>query len=163
MMAQFRMLQKVKRLREDKALRALEKARAALREAEARRDALDAELQESAATMPARERAIFTQFLKTVVGLERIDAANGAVLDLRTQHQALADRLDRARDAAKRAEQKLVQARQELRQRQQDTEKIDTVAEEVRLEIETAAVAREEVEIEDLFSRPRGLVSTLGA
>lgn len=163
MMAQFRMLQKVKRLREDKALRALEKARAALREAEARRDALDAELTESTATMPARERAIFTQFLKTVVGLDRIDAANGAVLDLRAQHQALADRLDRARDAVRRAEQKLVQARQELRQRQQDTEKIDTVANEVREEIETAAVAREEVEIEDLFSRPRGLASTLGA
>ena len=159
MIQQFRMLQKVKRLREDKALRALEKARNALREAIERRDALDAALKESAATMPARERAIYTEFLNTVVGMDRIDEANGAVLDLRAAHQAIDDRLDRAKDAVKRAEKRLTDARLELRKRQQDTEKIDTVTEEVRLGLEEEATQREEIEIEDLFTRPRGMAA----
>jgi len=157
MIQQFRMLQKVKRLREDKALRALEKARNALREAEARRDALGAEAQQSAATLPARERAIFTEFLNTVVDMSRIDDANADVLDLREKHQALVDRWDRSKDAVLRAEKRLQDARLELRKRQQDTEKIDTVTEEVRVQIEDEATQREEVEIEDLFTRPRGM------
>ena len=87
----------------------------------------------------------------------RIDGANSDVLDLREQHQKLVDRLDRAKDAVTRAEKRLQDSRLELRKRQQDTEKIDTVAEEIRVQIEDEVIQREEVEIEDLFARPRGM------
>lgn len=157
MMRQFRMLQDLKRLHEDKALRVLEKARSSLRETEERRDALAVEVEESATTMPARERSIFSEFLNTVVDMGRIDGANSDVLDLREQHQKLVDRLDRAKDAVTRAEKRLQDSRLELRKRQQDTEKIDTVAEEIRVQIEDEVIQREEVEIEDLFARPRGM------
>lgn len=163
MIAQFRMLQKVKRLREDKALRALEKARSVLREAEARRDQLAEELAASRRTLPDRERAVYTPVLGERIGMQRIEEAVQDVLVLRETHHRLADRHDRAGDAVVRARQKLDAARRELRMRQQEVEKIDTVTDDMVWAVEAEGVAREELEIEDAFSRPRSLAAKLEA
>jgi len=162
MIPQFRVLQKVKRLREDKALRALEKARGALREAEARRDALAAELAESACTLPARERAVYVPLFQQSVGQVRLEDAQADAQALREAHHRLIDRHDRAKDAVERARQKLEAARRELRLRQQDVEKIDTVTDDMVEGLAQAVTAKEEAEIEDVFSRPRGLAAQLG-
>lgn len=162
MIGQFRVLQKVKRLREDKALRALEKARAAVREAEARRDALAAELAESTRTLPVRERGVYAPLFRQSVAQVRLEDAQQEALALREAHHRLADRHDRARDAVERARQKLEAARRELRLRQQEVEKIDTVTDDMVLTLADEATAREEIEIEDAFSRPRGLAAQLG-
>lgn len=163
MIKQFRMLQKVKRLREDKALRALEKARTALREAETRRERLARELAESRQTLPDRERALYAPVLGQTVSMGRIDDAAQDVLALREGHHRLADRHDRAGDAVVRAQQKLEAARRDLRMRQQEVEKIDTVTDDMVWTLEAESVAREELEIEDAFSRPRGLATASGA
>jgi flagellar biosynthesis chaperone FliJ len=153
--SQFRMLGKVKTLREDKALRALQKARTILREAEARLAALEAEVANSAASLPARERALFVPVLGQTVGMPDIDVVKENVLDLHRQHHELEDRRDRARDHVKRCEQALEAARKELRIRQQDVEKITTVTDELVTAQAADQLAREEIEIEDAFSRPK--------
>ena len=155
MISQFRTLGKVKALREDKALRALQKARIILREAEERLAALEAEVEESRTTLPARERALFVSVIGQTVGKPAIDDVNQNVLDLHRQHQELEDRRDRARDHVKRCEQALEAARTDLRLRQQDTEKITTVTQELVDAFNNDLLAREEIEIEDAFSRPK--------
>lgn len=117
MIGQFRMLGKVKALREDKALRALQKARATLRDAEARLAQLEDEVAQSRASLPERERALFVPVLGRTVGMGTIDAVKEDVLALYQAHQALEDRRDRARDHVKRCEQALAAARVELRLR----------------------------------------------
>lgn len=163
MIGQFRMLQRVKRLREDKALRALEKARAALREAEARRDMLAAEVEVSAASLPLREREVFETVLGSVVGMDRIEDAKQAVLQIHADHHRLEDRLARARDHVLRCVARLDEARRELRKRQQDNEKIDTVTDDLADTIAAEAAAREEIEVEDSFSRPRAAPGAVAA
>lgn len=163
MIGQFRTLQKVKRLREDKALRALQKARTAVQEAEARRDALAAELAESARTLPQRERGVYLPLLQQSVAQARLEDAQQDALALREAHHRLSDKHDRSRDAVERARQKLDAARRELRIRQQDVEKIDTVTDDMAQTLAEEATAREEIEIEDVFSRPRGLAAQLGS
>ena len=155
MIGQFRILGKVKALREDKALRALQKVRLILREAEDRLAALEAELSDSRATLPARERALFRPVLGQTVGMPAIEDVKENVLALHRQHQELADRRDRARDHVKRCAQALEAARSELRMRQQDSEKIGTVTGELAEALAADQLAREEAEIEDAFSRPR--------
>ncbi len=158
MIGQFRMLGKVKGLREDKALRALQKARATLREAEARLAQLEDEVVQSRASLPARERGLFVPVLGQTVGMTDLDEVKERVTGLYLDHQTLEDRRDRARDHAKRCEQALQAARVELRMRQQETEKIGTVTEELVAVAAAEQMAREEIEIEDAFSRPKAKV-----
>lgn len=159
MIGQFRMLGKVKALREDKALRALQKARTHLREAEARLAALVEEVAQSLASLPARERGLFVPVLGHTIGLGDLDTVKEQVLELHRLHSALEDRRDRARDHVRRCEQTLEAARKELRLRQQDTEKIGTVTEELAGQLAAEQSASEEIEIEDAFSRPKGVAA----
>ena len=113
MIPQFRMLTKVKRLREDKAMRALEAARAAHRKAVERAEALTAEAEESIRTLSARERGLYETILQKVVSMGAVDDVKEQVLQLMTDHQALLDRRDRAWEHAARCEAKVVEARVE--------------------------------------------------
>lgn len=162
MMQQYHMLQRVKKLREDKALRALEAARAKLREAHERHEALKHEVEESAATLRPREDKIYEKIIGKTVSLGAIDAVKEEVLHMLAEHQRLIDRRDRAADRVVRAQEALAEAQLEFRRRQQEVEKIDTVTEEKQREIDEEAVMKEEAEIEDLFSRPRGMSVLLG-
>ncbi|NIZ12006.1 YscO family type III secretion system apparatus protein [Phaeobacter sp. HF9A] len=155
MIAQFRVLKEVKELRQNKALRALEAARSTLRDAEERAEALSREVEESAATLPARERALFEPILGQEIGTAEVDEVKERVHALIEAHQWLSDRRDRARDHVRRCQEQLKQARQELRKCEAEHEKIDTLLSDMRQIAEGAAMAREETEIEDLFSRPR--------
>lgn len=159
MIQQFRMLQKVKRLREDKALRALQAARRAVQEAIERRDRIAAEVTESAATLPAREKAIYQEILGKVVGMGAVDSAKDNVLHILSEHQKLVDRRDRASDHVRRCEEKLVEAQAELRAKQAEVEKTDTITDEMAQALAEEEVAKEEAEIEDLFSRPSGMAA----
>lgn len=155
MIPQFRTLTKVKKLREDKAMRALEAARAAHRKAVERAEALSAEAEESTRTLSARERSLYDAILLKVVGMGAVDEVKDRVLELMNDHQALLDRRDRAWDHVARCEAKVVEARIELRRRQADVEKIVTITEELVQADLAEKTAKEEIEIEDLFSRPR--------
>lgn len=156
MMQQYRMLQKVKKLREDKALRALQAARAKLREAHDRHEALKQDVIDSAATLPARERAVYDKILGKTVAMGALDEAKDDVMHIQAEHQKIIDRRDRAADRVVRAQEKLAEAQVELKRKQQEVEKIDTVTDEKQAEVDAEAMMQEEAEIEDLFSRPRG-------
>lgn len=155
MIAQMATLLSVKELREDKAMRALQKARAALHKAEAQAQERARAVEESAASLPARERAIYAKILGEVVGMDRIDGAKDELRHLQEAHQALIDRLTRARDHVIRCREGLDKARKELRRKQSETEKTAQVLEELRSAAADEAVAQEEAEIEDLFATPR--------
>jgi hypothetical protein len=156
MMQQYRMLQKVKKLREDKALRALQSARAKLREANERHAMLIEEVKQGAANLPARERAVYDKILGKTVGMGAIDDAKDEVMHILAEHQKIVDRRDRAADRVVRAKERLIEAQKDLKRRQQEVEKIDTVTDEKQREVDEEAEMKEETEIEDLFSRPRG-------
>lgn len=162
MIAQFRTLGKVKQLREDKALRALEKARAALTEAKSRASELEQEVARSAASLPERERAVYRPVLNRTVTMPDLDDAKVKVLALITDHRAVCDRRDRALEYVIRCEKRLEEARLHLRQRQAETEKIGTLLNEMLETADAEAIAQEEAEIEDLFARPQRSIVTAG-
>jgi small-conductance mechanosensitive channel len=155
MIPQFRVLTKVKKLREERAERALEAARATLRKAVERAEALSAEAEESTRTLGDRERALYDTILKKVVGMGAVDDVKDQVLALMNEHQALLDRRDRAWEHVARCEAKVAEARVELRRRQADVEKIVTITDELVAADLAEKTQKEEIEIEDLFSRPR--------
>ena len=157
MIIQFRMLREVKTLRQDKAMRALEAARRALSEAEERAEALSRLVEESAASLPDRERALFAPILGKAISTEDVDEVKTRVLALIEEHQRLSDRRDRARDHVRRCHERLSAARVELRKREAECEKIDTLLDKMWRGAQDALTAREEAEIEDVFSRPRGM------
>jgi chromosome segregation ATPase len=163
MIAQFRTLGQVKKLREDKAMRALEKARATLAEAKARATALEEEVARSAASLPERERGDYRPILNTAVSVPDLDAAKDRVLALAADHRALCDKRDRALEYVKRCQTRLEEARLELRRRQTETEKIESLRAEMGETAELEAVAQEDAEIEDLFARPVRQPATEGA
>jgi multidrug resistance efflux pump len=162
MMQQYRMLQKVKKLREDKALRALQQARAKLREADDRHETLMREVEQSAATLPARERAVYDKILGKTVDMGALDDAKDEVMQILSDHQKVVDRRDRAADRVVRAQEHLAEAQVALKRKQQEVEKIDTVTDEKQREVDIEVARQEETEIEDLFSRPRGMGLAFG-
>jgi small-conductance mechanosensitive channel len=155
MIPQFRVLIKVKKLREERAERALQAARATLQKAIDRAEALTREAEESTRTLGDRERALYAQILMQVVGMGDVDDVKEQVLALMNEHQALLDRRDRAWEHVARCEAKVVEARAELRRRQADVEKIVTITDELVAADLAEKTAKEEIEIEDLFSRPK--------
>lgn len=154
MIAQFKVIGSVKKLREEKAMRALEAARTALEKAVKRAEELAAEVAESERTLPEREIAVYEKVLKKIVGMGALDDAKDQVLKLLSEHQKLIDRLDRAQEHVIRCQDKLKEARIELRKRQADVEKIETITAELVREAEEEQIAKEEGEIEDLFAKP---------
>lgn len=157
MIAQFRMLSHVKRLREDKALRVLEKARSDLRLAHERAARLSEQVAESARTLPERERAEYRPLLGKIVETDDIEAAKARVLDLDTAHRKLEDKLDRAREHVRRCQERLDSARLAYKAAQAATEKTETMRDRLIEEAELEAIFAEEAEIEDIFARPRPL------
>lgn len=102
-----------------------------------------------------RERALFEPILGQEVGTAEVEEVKERVHELIEAHQWLSDRRDRAWEHVRRCQDQLKQARQDLRKCESEHEKIDTLMSDMRQIAEGAAMAREETEIEDLFSRPR--------
>lgn len=159
MIPQFKMLLSVKKLREDKAMRALQKARTELRKAEEREAALTAEVEESARTLPAREQALFDEIIRQVVDMGDVDDTKARVLALNDAHRRLSDRRDRAAEHVLRCQEKLHTARVELQRCQAEVEKTDTILTDLIEAFEEEIIAKEEAEVEDLFTRPRGMAA----
>ena len=155
MIAQFRTLQKVKRLREDRALRALQAARRDVRTAAERVETARAAVAKSERTLPEREVAIYAKIMDQVVRTAEIDLAKERVQQLMAGHQKLIDKVSRARDHLKRCEDAAEKARAAHAARRAEVEKIDTMAKDMALAAANEALAAEEAEIEELFSVPR--------
>ncbi|MFP7674938.1 YscO family type III secretion system apparatus protein [Marivita sp. S0852] len=163
MIAQVATLGRVKRLREEKALRAVQAARREVARAGERLEAARAAVAESAATLPAREAAIYAEIMRRVVGMGAIDDAKDRVQALMEAHRRLEDRATRARDHVKRCEAALDTARADHAARRAETEKIDIVAGELAQERSAAVAQAEEAEIEESVSGRRAPPEAVGA
>lgn len=155
MIEQFRVLQNVKQLREDKALRALRNARAEVDRAKERLQAASEAAEESTRTLSEREAKLYAEIMQQVVGLDDVDLVKDRVMALMQEHQRILDKVTRARDRVQRAEDAAETARANYRAQQAETEKINTITEEVVEEMAAAALEAEEAEIEELFGKSR--------
>ncbi|MCL3883307.1 YscO family type III secretion system apparatus protein [Marivita sp. GX14005] len=155
MISQVATLGRVKRLREDKALRAVQATRREVARAGDRLEAARAAVAESATTLPAREAAIYAEIMRRVVGMGAIDDAKERVQALMEAHRRLEDRATRARDHLKRCEAALEVARADHAARRAETEKIDMVADDLAQARAAEVLHAEEAEIEESVSGRR--------
>jgi hypothetical protein len=152
---QYKTLAKVKSLREQKALEALQKARIEELEGERKVDRLTAQLIESARTLPDRIQALFEEIIGTPVSLEEIDAVKFRAAQLEADHQKIADRKARAEHTLLSLRERTRAALAGYKAAQIDREKYDDLIRDLKANMAALATAAEEVEVEDLFARPR--------
>lgn len=142
---------RVKELKEKEAFRVLVRRRG---EADKAREAADAArrlVEESAATLPAREDAIYREVIGKVINLGDLDETRGKVVVLEREHRRLADAMDRAVHLRASAEKQLAQAADHHKTALRTVDKYGILTEEIDRELQAAAVAKEEAEVEDLF------------
>lgn len=154
-LVQYKTLAKVKSLREQKALEALQKARRDELDGERKVQRLTEELAESARTLPDRIHALFQEIIGTPVSLDEIDAVKARAAQLDADHQKIADRKARAEHTLLTLRERTRAALAAYKAAQIDREKYDDLIRDLKTELMAAATAAEEVEVEDLFSRPR--------
>lgn len=156
MIEQLKVLLRVKELREERAFRALSARRRevaeALREIETTREIG----RESAATLPAREDAIYRGIIGRVVDYGKIEDANGEMQVLEKQHAKLLDAIERAVHVHARLATQLAEAVQAHRKSVKDRDKYTVLTDEVASDLRAEAAHREENEIEDVFSARDG-------
>lgn len=155
MIGQMKTLLRVKDLKQEQAFRELQKKRAQVAAAEAARAEAEAEVAESARTFASREDAIFGTILGKVVDLGAIDETHGRVGELRSGHTRLEDGRERALHVEARVRSEMEAAGATYRAAVKVRDKYTVITDDL-VSAHTAAVDyREEVEIEDMFSRPR--------
>ncbi|MBB3950320.1 type III secretion system stalk subunit SctO [Aureimonas jatrophae] len=159
MIGQMKVLLRVKDLKQDQAFRELQRRRAAVREAEEETRQAEAAVAESQRTMETREDAIFADILGRVVDLAEIDATHGRVVALVREHTVLTDTRERAvhvearlRDEAE-TQSGVYQAAVKVR------DKYTILTDDLVQARDAERAMAEEIEIEDMFSRPRKPVS----
>jgi hypothetical protein len=155
---QYRTLAKVKSLREQKALEALQKARRAELEGEQKVERLTRELADSAATLPDRIDALYRAVIGRTIDLVEIDLVKHRAKLLEADHQKIADRKARAEHALVALRKQTREAADAYRAAQMDREKYDGLLADLSREILLAATTKEEAEVEDLFARPRSRI-----
>jgi hypothetical protein len=156
---QYRTLAKVKSLREQKALEALQKARRAELEGEQKVERLTRELAESAATLPDRIDALYRAVIGKTIDLQEIDLVKHRAKQLEADHQKIGDRKARAEHALIALRKQTQEASEAYREAQMDREKYDGLLDDLKREILVAATTKEEAEVEDLFARPRNRIA----
>lgn len=154
-LVQYKMLARVKSLREQKALEALQKARREELEGERKVERLTAELAESARTLPDRVQALYEEIIGTPVGLDDIDDVKYRAAQLDAEHQKIGDRKARAEHTLLSLRERTRAAVAAYKTAQLDREKYDDLISDLKTQILARVTAAEEVEVEDLFARPR--------
>jgi len=155
MIAQLKVLLRVKNLKLDQALRAMLVKRQQHEAAVAATARARAALAESEATYAAREDAIYTEILRMVVDQGEVDETRGRVVQLEKDHMALKDDVERALHVEARVESELDAAVARYNHAMRVRDKFAIITDDVKRELEAVQEAREEIEIEDLFSKRR--------
>jgi hypothetical protein len=156
MIPQMLVLLRVKELKQEQAFRAMRAKREQVADAKTATERAQDVVDESAATLPSREDAIYAQVLGRVVDLDAIDDTRGQVVQLEKDHARLTDALERAVHVEARLEKELESATTHYRQSTKVRDKYVIITDVLKQEAEDFMNQREEVEIEDLFARPRG-------
>lgn len=155
MIGQIKVLLRVKQLREEQAFRTLQLKRAQVAEGEARVARAHEAVLESARTLPAREDAIYAELIGKVVEPDAFDEARAKVAELEKAHARLKDEEERARHVLSRLNEELAAALKAHNAALRARDKYDIITDELVREALAIVDAKEEVEIEDLFSRGR--------
>ena len=155
MIAEMKTLLRVKELKEEQAFRAVNAKRAHVADALVRLEAARKRVNESAATLPAREDAIYREILKKVVDLDAIEDTKAKIVALEKEHAKLVDAQERARHVHLELERELEAAiaawRNTVKGRDKYVILTDTLVAEFRAQVEH----REEAEVEDIFTTRR--------
>ena len=152
-------LLRVKRLKEDRALQEAKAKREAALCAAEEADRARKIVEDSAATLPSREDAIYREILGKVVKLDAIEITKGRVVRLEKEHGKLVDAQDRAVHVQAKAEAEREEAIQLHRGAVRTRDKYVLLTDREREDIAAAAEYREEMEVEDLFgTRRRGIL-----
>ena len=155
MIGQMKVLLRVKELKEQQAFRAMTAKRAQVAEAMAALEAARQHVRESAATLPAREDAIYKEIMRRVVDLDIIEETKGKVVVLEKQHAKLVDAQERAHHIHDRLDMELQVTIQTWRNTVKGRDKYMILTDGLRAELRAQVEAREEVEVEDIFSTRR--------
>jgi Type III secretion protein YscO len=155
MIAQLRVLLRVKELKEEKAFRAVNARRREVSEALTVMENARTAMVENAATIPAREDAIYREIMGRTVTFDEIDETKGKMQLIENEHAKLADAAQRAAHVHSRLEKQLALAVETHRQAVKDRDKYLILTEEVSTGLSNLTSQREETEVEDLFSTRR--------
>lgn len=155
MIGQMTTLLRLKTLKEEQALRALQAKRRQVADGEAAVEAAKQSVAASAATLGTREDAIYAGILGRVVNLGDLDDTRGAVVDLERGHTRLTDTAERAAHTLHRLNGELDTAVGTHRTASRVRDKYAILRDDLRGQADAEASAREEGEIEELFTKGR--------
>ncbi len=155
MIKQMNTLLRVKQLKEQQAFRLVNTKRAQVAEATRELEAARERVAESAATLPAREAAIWAEIMRRIIDLGEIEMTKGRVLALEREHGKLVDAVERAAHVLARLENELKEAVAAHRLTIKNRDKYVILTDEMKAEAAAAVDHREESEVEDLFSTRR--------
>jgi hypothetical protein len=156
MISQIKTLLRVKELKHDQALRAMQVKR---QQRDTARDASGrarVQVEESAATYVQREDAIYAEVIGQVIDRGEVDATHGRVVVLEKDHAQLKDALERALHVEARLEAELEAATARYFAALRKRDKFVFIADDMRQAADAVAELHEETEVEDMFARPRG-------
>ena len=155
MIAQMKVLLRVKDLKLEQAERAMQAKRAQRDAARLEREEAAETVAESTRTYVAREDAIYDDIMGQEIGQDVVDETRGRVVQLEKAHVALKDELDRAQHVEARLEQELLAATAAFFAAQRARDKFTIITDDLKQAANALVEGREEVEVEDLFARPR--------
>jgi hypothetical protein len=155
MIGQLKVLLRIKELKEQQAFRVVHAKRREVADAVAAVEIAGEKVRENAATLPAREDAIYRGIIGRVVDYDKIEETNGEMLVLEREHAKLVDAVERATHVHARLEKELTEAVQAHRKTAKDRDKYTVLTEEVSSQFRARTALREESEAEDIFSSRR--------
>jgi hypothetical protein len=155
MIGQMVVLLRIKELRQEQAFRAMRTKRAEVEQAVRETQEAHETVEASAATLPAREDAIYAEVLGRVIDPGEVDETRGKVVQLEKDHAALKDAWERAAHVQARLEGELEVVVDRYKQSTKARDKYVIITDDMKKEIEETANYREEAEVEDLFARPK--------
>ncbi len=153
MIDKFKILCRVKKLREDSLFRALQLKRRELKKAVLAVEKLTIDVQNSDETLPARINDVYNTIMLQVVDVDDIDETKTKVINLQEDHQRIVDRLERAIQIKIRLEKEMEEASTTYHVAQRNREKFDRIRTDLESEAAIAFEQKEESEIEELFTK----------
>jgi hypothetical protein len=153
MIGQLKVLLRIKQLKQEQAFRAMNVKRQQVGEALAAIETAQARERESAATLPVREDAIYSEIMHHVIDVPVIDETKARVVALEKEHARLVDAVERAVHVHARLEKELQDAVKIYRKTVKDGDKYLILTDEVGAAIGAQAERREEAEVEDIVNR----------
>lgn len=158
MMGQLKVLLRVKTLKEEQALRELQAKRRQVLEGQDAVARAERSVRDSAATLEAREDAVYDGVIGRVIGLDGLDGARAAVVAIEQDHTRLTDAKERATHVLARLDRELDASAALHRAAAKVRDKYGLLLEDARERHDAAASAAEEGEVEELFgTRRRGI------